>query len=96
MYYEANFRCWIKFLSIFCYFRRGRGTSLFISRSLASRIDTLARSAKSRSDSFALGAFSVLPELPFTFPLFIKFYIFVRVFKEEIIKETILAKIIKI
>lgn len=76
---ESSFFAWIAigvlialgFLSIFCYFRRGRGTSLFISRSLASRIDTLARSAKSRSDSFALGAFSVLPELPFTFPLYV-------------------------
>lgn len=76
---ESSFFAWIAvgillslaLVSLFCYFRPTRGTQLFIPRSLSKKMDASARSATSRSDSFALGASSMLPELPFTLPLYI-------------------------
>ena len=59
------------FAFLFCYFRKGAGTRLFISRSLASKIDHKAKTIKSRSDAFTLGITSIIPELIFTLPLFI-------------------------
>lgn len=58
-------------ISLFFYFRKGSGTKLFLSRSLASKYHTQAKSIKNRSDSFMLGLSSVLPELILTLPLII-------------------------
>ena len=76
---EDSFWAWIAtgiivalaFVSLFGYYRPGRGTKLFISRKYAKALDTRARTAKSRSDAFALGAFSGMAELVFTLPLYI-------------------------
>lgn len=57
--------------SLFCYFRPGPGTSLFISRKAAKTLDSHARNIKSRSDAFVLGCFSGFYELVFTIPLYI-------------------------
>lgn len=54
-----------------CYFRKGPGTQLFISRKCARNLEKHAKSAKTRSDAFTLGAFSNICELPFTLPLYI-------------------------
>ena len=75
---ETSFFAWfivgiliaLAFMSFFCYFRRGSGTRLFISRKCAHMLDLHAKNAKSRSDAFALGAFSGIYELPFTLPLY--------------------------
>lgn len=53
------------------YYRRGKTTELFIPRRTAKTISTNSRKAKSRSDAIALGLFSNIPELIFTFPLYI-------------------------
>ena len=58
-------------ISFLFYFRKGSGTELFISRSLASKYITQARSIKKPSDAFIFGFFSNLPELLFTLPLYI-------------------------
>ncbi|MBR0372345.1 hypothetical protein IJH72_00150 [Candidatus Saccharibacteria bacterium] len=52
------------------YFRKGKTTSLFISRGLAKMYDEKAKTVKSRSDAFILGVTSVLPELFITIPLY--------------------------
>lgn len=54
----------------FCYFRKGPGTRLFISRRLAKAFDVKARAIKMRSDAFVLGFISGLPELIFTLPVY--------------------------
>ena len=61
----------ICFAILFCYYRKSTGTKLFISRSLAHKLDHKARTAKSRSDAFMLGITSIIPEIIFTLPLFI-------------------------
>ena len=58
-------------MSSLCYFRRGSGTRLFISRKCAKNLDLHTKNAKTRSDAFALGALSSICELPFTLPLYI-------------------------
>ena len=76
---ETSFFAWIiagallalAIMSIFCYFRPGPGTKLFIPRRCAQNLDSHARTASSRSDAFALGALSSICELPFTLPLYI-------------------------
>jgi hypothetical protein len=76
---ETSFFAWIlvgilvalAIMSLFFYFRPGPGTKLFISRECARNLDAHARLAKSRSDAFALGAFSSICELIFTLPLYI-------------------------
>lgn len=76
---ETSFFAWIivgvlialAIMSLFCYFRPGPGTQLFISRRCAKNLDLHAKNAKSRSDAFVLGAFSGVCELPFTLPLYI-------------------------
>lgn len=76
---ETSFFAWIiagilitlSIISLFYYFRPGSGTKTFISRKCAQNLDAHARSAKSRSDAFVLGAFSGVCELPFTLPLYI-------------------------
>ena len=55
----------------FCYFRKGRGTKLFISRRLAKEFNYKAKTVKTRSDAFILGFISSLPELIFSFPVYI-------------------------
>ena len=50
------------------YFRSGRGTKLFISRSTAEHFRRKADSVKSRSDAFMLGLCSLIPDLLFTAP----------------------------
>ena len=76
---ETSFFAWIivgmlialAFMGFFFYFRSGSGTKLFIPRKCASNLDQYAKSAKSRSDAFILGAFSGIGELPFTLPLYL-------------------------
>ena len=53
------------------YFRRRSRTELFISRQLARSFQTRAKTIKTRSDAFAFGFTSALPELIFTFPLYL-------------------------
>ena len=59
--------------SFFFYFRNSRGddSKLFIPRDFAQSLDLRARKVKKPSDAFALGVFSNVPELIFTFPLYI-------------------------
>ena len=52
------------------YYRRGRGTALFIHRNTAATLQSCARKANSRSDAITLGFFVNLPELIFTLPLY--------------------------
>ena len=54
----------------FCYFRKGKGTKLFISRRLAKEFNQKTKTAKSRSDAFVLGFIASLPELIFTIPVY--------------------------
>lgn len=76
---ETSFFAWVmvgilialSLMSLFCYFRPGPGTKLFISRQCAKNLGTHARLAKSRSDAFLLGAFSSVCELLFTLPLYV-------------------------
>lgn len=76
---ETSFFAWIivgmlmamALMSALCYFRRGSGTRLFISRKCANNLNLHAKNAKSTSDAFALGALSSVCELPFTLPLYI-------------------------
>ena len=58
-------------ISFFFYYRRGTGTKLFIPRKYAVALDASAKSAKTRSDAFMLGAISGTCELLFTLPLYI-------------------------
>lgn len=57
--------------SLFFYYRKGPGTALFITRSSAKVLELRAKNIKTRSDAFILGFFSNLPELIFTFPLYL-------------------------
>ena len=57
--------------SLLFYFRPGKGTELFISRKFARTIDHHAKTVKTPSDAFVLGALCGTPELLFTVPLFI-------------------------
>jgi len=54
----------------FCYFRKGEGNRLYISRSLVSKFQKQIDSVKTRSDAFTLGVTTILPEAFFTLPLF--------------------------
>lgn len=58
-------------ISFFFYYRRGAGTQLFIPRKYADALDQSAKSVKTRSDAFMLGALSGTCELAFTLPLYI-------------------------
>lgn len=60
-------------ISLFYYFRKGPGTRLFISANFSKSLDKNAKSIKTRSDAFLLGAFSGISELIFTFPLYLIF-----------------------
>ena len=56
---------------IFLYYRKGKGSSLFISRKSAINLSRHAESIKNRTDAMLLGMFSGVAELPFTLPLFV-------------------------
>lgn len=55
----------------FCYFQKGKGTKLFITRQTAQAFDFNAQKVKNRSDAFTLGFIAGLPELIFTLPLYL-------------------------
>ena len=61
----------LAFVSFFFYYRKGSGTRLFIPYKYAKAIDINAKSVKTRSDAFMLGAVSGTHELIFTLPLYI-------------------------
>lgn len=58
-------------VSLLFYFRKSSGTELYIPRSFAKAFSENAKSVKTRSDAFALGAFSAAAEIPFTLPVLI-------------------------
>lgn len=60
-------------ISFFFYYRRphSKDTQLFIPRSFAKNLDLRAKTAKSPSDAFVLGALANVYELPFTLPLYL-------------------------
>lgn len=53
------------------YYRKGKGSELFISRKIAKSFLLRASTAKNRSDTIVLGFLSGVFELPFTLPLYI-------------------------
>ncbi|HAC56485.1 TPA: hypothetical protein DCF80_03205 [Candidatus Saccharibacteria bacterium] len=55
----------IALLMVFVYYRRGRGTQLWLPRPAAEYITTRAKKTKSSVESFALGATTAVVELPF-------------------------------
>ena len=63
----------LSFASFFFYFRHPNSSDaeLFITRRLAKSFDNRAKKVKTPSDAFILGAFSNIPELIFTMPLYI-------------------------
>jgi hypothetical protein len=61
----------LAFISFFFYYRKSRGTELYISRKIAKNLLLRAKDVKNRSDAFLLGCFSGTAELLFTMPLFI-------------------------
>lgn len=70
-YFIAGILIALGIMSLCFYFRRGSGTRLFIPRKTAVALDYSARTAKTRSDAFMLGALSGTYELVFTLPLYI-------------------------
>ena len=61
----------LSILSACLYFRKGLGTKLFISHTIAEDYQIKAHTIKSRSDAFILGLISIIPELPFTLPIYL-------------------------
>ena len=57
--------------SLTLYYRKGKGTMLFIPRWYAEALDQNARTVKTRTEAFLLGAFAGTAELVFTLPLYI-------------------------
>ena len=57
--------------SCFFYYRKGPGSRLFIPRKIAHSLNRHAKTVKTRSDAFTLGALSGTYELPFTLPLYL-------------------------
>ena len=53
------------------YYRKSKGSELFIPRSFASNLRARLPGIKSRSDAFTMGLFSTVPELVITLPLYI-------------------------
>ena len=56
----------VALLTIFFYYRKGRGTQLWLPRPAAEYVTTRAKKTKSSVEAFALGAMTVFTELPFT------------------------------
>lgn len=54
-----------------CYYRKGKGTRLFISRNLAEKTRIKAKNTKKCSDVFLLGFFTGTLEVLFTAPLYV-------------------------
>ena len=65
----------LSLVSFFYYFRHNekKGTRLFISKNSANALNKNAKSIKTRSDAFFLGAFAGTSELIFTLPVYIIF-----------------------
>ena len=61
----------LAFISFFFYYRKSRGTELYISRKIAKNLLLRARSANTRSDAFLLGCFSGTAEIIFSLPLYL-------------------------
>ena len=61
----------LSIISCFFYYRKGKGTELFISRGVSQKIFTRARNIESKKDAFILGLFSGTAELLFSFPVYI-------------------------
>lgn len=59
------------FASFCFYYRHGKTTTLFLSRSAAKSLTLHAQKVKSRSDAFVLGFLSNIAELVFTLPLYL-------------------------
>jgi len=55
----------VALLMVFVYYRRGRGTQLWLPRPAAEYITTRAKKTKSSVEAFALGATTAVAELPF-------------------------------
>lgn len=58
-------------ISFFFYFRKSRGTELFIYRKFSRNLFSRTKSVKTRTDAFMLGSFSGIAELGFTLPLYV-------------------------
>ena len=61
----------LSFLAFFRYYRPGTGTKLFIPAKYTKGLRFSAKTIKTKSDAFVLGALSSVSELIYTFPLFI-------------------------
>ena len=57
--------------AIFFYYRKGKGTELFVSRGISQKIFIRARNIETKKEAFMLGLFSGTAELLFTFPVYI-------------------------
>lgn len=74
---ENSFLVWIAtgilfalaIVCLLCYYRRGSGSQLFITRHTAEALRHYASRANTRSDAFTLGALTSVLEIPFTLPL---------------------------
>lgn len=58
-------------ISFFCYFRPGTGTKLFIPHKFSQALNHNAKTVKTRSDAFLLGALAGTCEFVFTLPLYL-------------------------
>ena len=76
---------------LFCrfYFRKGRGTELFLSRKIADSLLKNAKNAKKPSDIFMLGAMSEMPELIFTLPLYVILALSIGNFTDPIMRTSL-------
>ncbi|MBQ3436337.1 hypothetical protein IJG26_00015 [Candidatus Saccharibacteria bacterium] len=78
------------FIMFFLYYRRGKGTELFVSRKITQKYTWAAIHSKTSSEAFFLGITSIIPELLFTLPLFICSTIELGVFEANIIPKIII------
>ena len=58
-------------ISFFFYFRKSRGTELFIYRKFSKNLFSHTKTVKTSTDAFMLGCFSGVAELGFTLPLYV-------------------------
>ena len=68
------------------YFRRGRGTELFLSRKQARSLVATAAAAKSPSDAFMLGAMAEIPELIFSLPVYVALAVGLNWLNDQILR----------
>lgn len=72
------------FFITLAYYRKGRGTLLWIPRMMAEYLSKRAKKTRSTSESFALGAMTVLAELPFALaPLLIAALVITNIAKDN-------------